>query len=111
MKDSHQASSRAASSGTQPLATQKEEMPTSQSIFPDLPEPSSNTFAAELRNVFMQGTMPFSYSRVQPVLTRLLHTFRHPEMEGIAQLLNFPKCPANTELHAKAGGPLPSCVL
>lgn len=78
MKDSHQASSKAASSGTQPLATQKEEVPTRQSIFPDVPEPSSNTFAAGLRDVFMQGTVPLSYSRVQPMLTRFSHTFRHP---------------------------------
>lgn len=79
MKDSHWASSKAASSGTQPLETQKEEMPTSQSVFPDVPEPSSDTFAAGLRDVFMQGTVPLSYSMGQPVLTRFSHsqvTFR-----------------------------------
>lgn len=115
MKASHQASSKAASPGTQPLAIQKKEMPSSQSIFPDVPEPSSNTFAAGFRDVSMQGTVPLSYSRVQPMLTRLSHTFGHPspEMEGIAlQLLTFQKCPANTELlHAKTGGALPSCGL
>lgn len=64
MKISHQASSKAASSVTRPLATQKEEMPTSQSVFLDMPEPSSNAFAAGLRDVSMQGTVPLSYSMV-----------------------------------------------
>lgn len=64
MKISHQASSKAASSVTRPLATQKEEMPTSQNVFPDVPEPSSNAFAAGLRDVSMQGRVPLSYSMV-----------------------------------------------
>lgn len=60
-------------------------MPTSQSVFSDVPEPSSNTFAAGLRDVSMQGTVPLSYSMVQPVLTRFSHsqvTFRPPSPEN-----------------------------
>lgn len=54
MSFTNQASSKPASSGAAPLATQKEEeVPMSQSIFPDMQEPSSNTFPAGLRDVFM----------------------------------------------------------
>lgn len=74
MEDSHQA----ASSGAQPLATQKEEMPTSQSLLPAWPEPSSHTLTAGLRSVFMQGTVPLSCSLVQPMLPGLSHSERAP---------------------------------
>lgn len=38
--------------------TQEEEVPTSQSIFPEMQEPGPNTFPAGPKDVFMWGTVP-----------------------------------------------------
>lgn len=53
-------------------------------------------FCCWIRGVFMQGTVPLSYSMVQPMLSGLSHSERSPsgtllqEMEGIAlQLLTL----------------------